>query len=254
MLNFANTKALIVMAHPDDAEILCFGTLLHLLAAGSTVKLLIASTGTRGLKNNDHLRTRETQAAFANTGVDIEFLNCDDGKIDFDVELISKIDAIAHQMQPNLLITHHVDLTGTEHQDHTAVGKASLNVARRCPSMTTILHPHPYTLKTQVNGFDCFVDVTAVFDRKLAALRCHRSQQHKYYLSPSYQKMLAQTHALAAGYEYWVQGQLLERFQVARCVTQFQPLPEIPISPTPLHHGQDSDMETCPEFCLAEVN
>jgi N-acetylglucosamine malate deacetylase 1 len=226
-----NSKVLVVMAHPDDAELICFGTILKLVQAGATVTLVVASPGMKGVsilmdddieRANLYCRWQETSAAFSNTGVDLRFLNFDDGNLSFNIDLITQIEQ-SFELQPDIVITHYIDKTGMEHQDHTAVGMATLNVARRSKSTKLILQPHPYTVGSYLNGFDVFVDITDLFELKLSALQKHVSQQHKPYFSEQYHRFLCQYHSLSAGYDYLNQGRLFERFTCPKLIVSSVP-------------------------------
>ncbi len=48
-LSFANDRLLAVMAHPDDAELLCAGTLARAQADGAAIGILVMCRGDKGV-------------------------------------------------------------------------------------------------------------------------------------------------------------------------------------------------------------
>ena len=76
-------KVAIVLAHPDDAELRCYGTICRYLDDGKECILLIASSGEHGISvkeeqgTNDllekELREKETLLAFEELPISIHF-------------------------------------------------------------------------------------------------------------------------------------------------------------------------------------
>ena len=95
--------AAIVAAHPDDAEILCFGTIARLLSDGCKVHLIIVCDGNRGISVDDQarlgieslspdLRSSEVADAFKGYDVALDFLGFRDD-VALCGPLISKIES-----------------------------------------------------------------------------------------------------------------------------------------------------------------
>lgn len=215
-----------VMAHPDDAELTCFGTLLHYLDHGYQAHVLIVCTGEHGISVHDkeqgdiqrlgkQLRFQESEAAFAGSGVALQALGYEDSQFSLDTVLISAIEKRLHMIQPTILLTHFVNSTGADHQDHSIVGQACMNVAVRCPSIQLILQAQPLQdIRSQFKP-NYFVDITKFFEQKMTALAAHQSQAGRAYLTREYHHVRGRVNALGAGTLFFEQGKLFESFVLA---------------------------------------
>lgn len=220
-------RALVVMAHPDDAEIGCMGTMLALRAHGWAVHLLIVATGEHGVSVDDRdagqgsfhesLRYRESLRAFEGTGIMIESLMRVDGALQVSRELISDIERKLRAFEPRVVITHYADSSGMDHQDHGAVARATLNATIRRRSVRCVLHSEPHLSRTAFRP-DVFVDITPHVQRKREALACHESQAGRVYLSDAYHTARELRHAHRAGTWFMEEDRRFEAFQSALLV------------------------------------
>lgn len=182
----------VVMAHPDDAEILCYGTLKLLTERGANVSLLIVTEGESGAAIDSpeantlsHLRdTRRTETIRALSAVtnSISWLDEPDGSVALTSKLISKIEKFLKDVEPDVLITHYVDRSGIDHQDHQAVGIATSNAATRVSSIETILHPQPHSKRVPFHP-NCYVQIDNHLKAKINSLSHHLSQAGRKYLT-----------------------------------------------------------------------
>lgn len=222
-----NARALVVMAHPDDAEIGCMGTMLALKARGWEVHLLIVATGEHGVSVDDRdagqgsfherLRYQESLRAFEGTGIVVESLLYMDGALQVSRELISDIERKLRAFEPRVVITHYVDASGMDHQDHGAVARATLNATIRRRSVQCVLHSEPHLSRTAFQA-DVFVDITAHVQKKREALACHASQAGRVYLSDAYHTARELRHAHRAGTWFMEEDRRFEAFQSALLV------------------------------------
>lgn len=227
LFNHTSLRALIVMAHPDDAEIGCFGTMMALRARGYEVHLLIVGSGEHGVSIQDRaqgagplapsLRLKESMAAFDKTGVKVESLLHEDGALEVTRQLISEIEAKLKSFKPALLITHHLDLTGLDHQDHQAVARAVLNASARSRSVETLLYSEPHLSRTHFNP-TVFVDITRYHAQKLEALEAHQSQAGRVYLSERYHQSRGLRNAHKAGTWFMEEERCFESFELGLAV------------------------------------
>lgn len=213
----------VVMAHPDDAELTCFGTLLKYCEQGYKVNVIIVCSGERGISLADveqhgtksldkALRYQESLAAFINTSITVECLYYEDGKITLDTELISAIERKLQALQPKVLITHWTEANGFEHQDHVVVGQASLNASLRCHSIQLILQTEPlHAVKNQFTP-NYFVNISTFFKQKMVAISQHKSQLGRAYLTEEFHLLKGRQNALAAGMGFYQQNLLFESF------------------------------------------
>ena len=189
-------RALVVVAHPDDIDFGMAGTVATLTEAGATVAYCLVTSGEAGapddMDRQDVRQLRETEqtAAAAAVGVtDLRFLRLPDGRLEPNLALRRDISRVIRQFRPDLVITQSgmrtYDSVYRNHPDHLAVGEATACAvypdARNPWAHTELLAEElePHTVERMwVGGGEAnrFVDITDVFDRKLAALRSHTSQ------------------------------------------------------------------------------
>ena len=85
-LDFSNERLLAVVAHPDDAEYLCAGTLARAKADGAAVGICVLCRGDKGqpgmpVENLAEVRRREMAAAAKLLGAELFGGEVDDGVI-----------------------------------------------------------------------------------------------------------------------------------------------------------------------------
>ncbi len=191
-------RVLVVCAHPDDVDFGAAGTVAALTNAGSWVAYCLVTSGDAG---SDHLpispielaqlRREEQTAAASEVGVDeLLFLGHPDGAVEPTIALRHDITAAIRQTRPDVVITQsperNLDRIFASHPDHLAAGEATLRAvypdARNPRAYPDLLEQGlaPHTVKSvwlmAHPQSDLRVDVTATFDRKIAALRAHQSQ------------------------------------------------------------------------------
>lgn len=132
-------RALAVVAHPDDLEYGCSAAIAAWTDAGRDVAYVLATRGEAGIDTLDPatcgpLREREQRASAAVVGVSVvEFLDHEDGVIEYGPALRRDIAAAIRRHRPELVITlNHRDTwggVGWNTPDHVAVGRATLDAA-----------------------------------------------------------------------------------------------------------------------------
>lgn len=133
------SRALAVVAHPDDLEYGCAGAIAAWTDGGREVAYLLATRGEAGIDSlaPDEcapLREQEQRASAAVVGVStVEFLDHKDGVIEYGLGLRRDIAAAIRRHRPELVITlNHRDTWGGvawNTPDHVAVGRATLDAA-----------------------------------------------------------------------------------------------------------------------------
>lgn len=177
-------KLLVITAHPDDAEIMCYGTIAKHHAAGYDCLVVVCSDGKNGGKAD---RKKESKNALSKLKINTKYLDFEDGKIQFDIDLISEIRRIIETYNPNIVITHYPEAKGFEHQDHTAIAKAVINAVSKIQSnIRLVLLAEP--MITGMTDFkpNYFIDITEWEKEKKKALKKHISQSKKYYMTSQY--------------------------------------------------------------------
>ena len=192
------SRVLVVVAHPDDLEAHCGGTVAHLVARGARVTLVACTSGDRGSHDRSltpgevgRIREAEQTAAARLLGIaETHFLRWPDGEVENGRTLRGQVVRLVRATRPDVVITHDPDYPWppyTAHRDHRAVGRATLDAlypdARDhlfFPEQITEegLEPHltpaAWLIMSQVP--DWVVDITGVFAVKLAARLAHASQ------------------------------------------------------------------------------
>ncbi|WP_113701455.1 PIG-L deacetylase family protein [Nonomuraea lactucae] len=192
-------RVLVVTAHPDDVDFGAAGSVALFRERGVQVTYLVVTDGDAGgnertLDNSGmaELRRDEQTAAAKVVGVtDLRFLGHADGTVVPSLELRRDIARVIRQVRPDLVITHHPErnyqFISPSHPDHRAVGGSTLDAvypdARNPYAFPELLRDEgleAWTVRevwlTGGQTPNHWVDVTSVFDRKVAALLSHASQ------------------------------------------------------------------------------
>ncbi len=193
------SPVLVVVAHPDDIDFGTAGTGARLTDAGAEVVCALVTSGEAGPPDDETDRARvaterqaEQHAAGAQVGVtDIRWLGHPDGHLTASLELRRDISRVIRQVRPQLVIAQNPerrwDRIYASHLDHPAVAEATMAAvypdARNRWAHVELyddegLQPHavPEVWIGMLDPTDVFIDITDVFDRKVAALRSHASQ------------------------------------------------------------------------------
>lgn len=226
-------RVLFVTAHPDDVEFGAAGTVATWVKAGLDVSYCVVTDGDAGgwdraVSRPDmaRLRREEQRAAAAEVGVStVIFLGYPDGRLTASIELRRDLTRAVRQVRPDRLVCQSPerlwDRIGASHPDHLAAGEAAICVAYP-DARNPFAHPEllqeglePHAVKElwlmASPHSNRAVDITATFDRKVAALRHHRSQVgHEADLEARLRGWTS-ANARAAGLD---EGCLAELFQV----------------------------------------
>ena len=115
-------RALVVVAHPDDAEFGCGGTLAKVVRQGMELGYVICTNGNKGSNDPDMtsdrlavIREKEQRAACAVIGAkEVTFLGYGDGELESSVELIGKIVHEIRRFKPDIVLHEHSGGTGSK--------------------------------------------------------------------------------------------------------------------------------------------
>ena len=111
-LSFAGERLLAVVAHPDDADYYCAGTLARAKADGAAIGILVLCQGDKGqpatpIPNLAALRRKEMSAAAKLLGAELFFGRVPDGHL-ADAPPLRRIAVEAcRRFEPTLLLAHH---------------------------------------------------------------------------------------------------------------------------------------------------
>lgn len=187
---------LTLMAHPDDAEILCGGTLALLARRGWRVHIASASRGdcgsaTRGPDEISAIRAREGRDAAAVIGGVYHCLDGRDALIRYDEGILTRACGLYREVRPSIVITHYPSDYMVDHEQISLVARATafnapIPNAPASPGTTPLESiPHLY-YADPVEGKDSLgepvrprllIDVTTVMETKLRMVSAHASQR-----------------------------------------------------------------------------
>lgn len=193
-------RVLVVLAHPDDPEFYCGGTIARWAASGRHITYCLLTRGDKG-SDDDSLSTQELaeirgveqRAAAKTLGVhEVMFLDELDGYVLPTLDLRRDIVRVIRQVKPQVVVTcdptnFFPSSTYINHADHRAAGQATLDAvypaARSSlyfPELSQEEGLQPYKVReVYIAGAqhpNITVDITDFFSQLVAALGEHRSQ------------------------------------------------------------------------------
>lgn len=193
-----------VFAHPDDETFHMGGVTCRYAAAGYDVALISATRGEAGKAGDPPVCTRaelpaaELRRAAAILGVaEVIFLDYPDKGVEHadPIEAAGKLVREIRRLRPVAVITWELS-GGYGHPDHIAVGRLTraavaaaaaadaypaLGPAHRVRRLLETVRPGPWEMAEnpellRQHRVDVVVDVSAYVERKVEALRAHRTQ------------------------------------------------------------------------------
>lgn len=201
MIEGLDGPVLVIVAHPDDIEAHCAGTVARLVERGDQVTYVLATSGNRGTDDPaisvDEIAARregEQRAAARIVGVErVRFLRYDDSDLLFHTaRLREQLTSLIREERPRTILTHDpYPGNGSRdscaiYPDHTTLGLMVFQAAYLCSpgplfypeQVRSGLVPHRVAMLYLIMSDqpDVFVDVAPVWDRRIAALRQHASQ------------------------------------------------------------------------------
>lgn len=187
--------ALAFLAHPDDAEILCGGTLIRLAEAGWEIHIATATAGDCGTtvytaEQISAMRQEEARRAAAMIDATYHCLGELDGRVVYDRPTVQKAIELFRRVAPGLVFTH---AASDYHLDHEMVsllargasfmyGAPNVSATPVAPGSAV---PYMYYCDP-VEGIDSLgrpvepttlIDISAQLEKKTQLLACHASQR-----------------------------------------------------------------------------
>lgn len=175
---------LAIGAHPDDVELFCGGTLALLASKGRRTGLLSLTRGECGTRGTPEIREKESSAAAEILGLAWQrTLDLGDGQLaDGDAQRRAVV-AVIRQTRPSVIIAHGIE---DRHPDHTAANALarSASFLANVGGYNTSGERHEIGALVFFQGHerrvlpaaDWIVDISAVYERKLAGLRAYGTQ------------------------------------------------------------------------------
>ena len=179
---------LAIAVHPDDIELSCAGTLIKHAKLGHATGILDLTKGELGTRGSGDIRLQEAAAAGKAMGVLVrENAGMRDGFFRNDEEHQLQLIRYIRRWQPDIVLANALE---DRHPDHGRAGKliadacflAGLKkieteddgIAQEAWRPKRVFH----IIQDRQLTPDFIVDITDVFEEKLASIRCYKSQFH----------------------------------------------------------------------------
>jgi N-acetylglucosamine malate deacetylase 1 len=194
-----------ILAHPDDAEFLCAGTLIRLVREhGWQVHLASLTAGDCGSVDRSadeisRIRRAEAAAAAALIGAHYACLEERDLLIFYNESALEKVTRLLRTVRPQIILTHSPADYMLDHEMTSTLVRAAAFAAPAPNFLADRGHPPPLeqiphlyycdpiegkdSLGRDVDPGFC-VDISATMETKNAMLACHASQRewlHKHH-------------------------------------------------------------------------
>lgn len=191
---------LVILAHPDDPEFFCGGTLARWARDGHHIQYYLLTCGDKGRNdyNKDipgdelcNLRHQEQYAAASVLGVEaVHFLDREDGTLVPDLDLRRDVVRIIRKLKPDILVTcdpqNLFASYGINHPDHRAAGQVVLDAVFPAAGNELFFpellregylpHMPREVWASLTNQPNVTFDITDTWPIKLQAAKAHRSQ------------------------------------------------------------------------------
>jgi 4-oxalomesaconate hydratase len=204
-------RVLAIGAHAADFVWRAGGALALAAEAGGKVHVIALSYGERGesgelwkeegqtVDNVKEIRHAEAEAAADALGADFRCLDLGDYPLEVDRDALGRLVDAIRELAPDVILTHtdrdpfNPDHPAAHHAvDHARALAAGAGVASAfetiSPPQLLLFEPHQPELCNFTPGL--FLDITSVFDRKVAAMAEMKSQQYlqTYYAQRAEQR------------------------------------------------------------------
>jgi LmbE family N-acetylglucosaminyl deacetylase len=224
---------MVVSPHPDDAEYGVAGTVARWVKEGKRVIYAVCTNGDKGTSdiNMDpeklaDTRKKEQRAAAEVLGVsEVIFLGLPDQGLEDTPEFRKRIVRLIRQYRPHTIVTADPYRRYIWHRDHRITGQVVLDAvfpyARDHLAYPDLfaegLRPHKVKeiFFWAADDINYRSDITATFDLKVQALRCHNSQMQQLEV-PNPEGWLRQRCKDIAKDEDFELGEAFHRVEISR--------------------------------------
>ena len=174
---------LAVMAHPDDAELLCGGALAKSVDSGERVGIVDLTAGEMGSQGTPEVRAREAAAAAEKLGVTVRrCAGLPDSRMVNDHPTRIVVVTLLRELRPRVVVTHW---KVGRHRDHRIASElvrdaCFLSALKKLDAPGEPFRPaklvYATAFREDADPPSFVVDVTGQMDRKLAAIGAYGSQ------------------------------------------------------------------------------
>jgi LmbE family N-acetylglucosaminyl deacetylase len=187
-LDFTNERVLAAVAHADDAELLCAGTLARARADGAAIGIAVLCLGDKGqpaepIPRLAAVRRGEMTAAARLLGAELFLGRVPDGTLADDRPTRLRLTEIYRRFRPSLVLAHAPEDYHPDHRAASALAEAAswFCAARGHKTKSPALGVPPalwWMDTVTMSGFEpgFYVEVSEFLTLKENMLDCHRSQ------------------------------------------------------------------------------
>ncbi|HEY4866298.1 MAG TPA: PIG-L deacetylase family protein [Candidatus Dormibacteraeota bacterium] len=188
--------ALCIVAHPDDIDFFCAGTVILMAGRGVSVDFVLATSGDKGTReaaiSGAELAARREREQLASARLlgagRVEFLGRRDAELVESLELRGELVREIRRSRPDVILTFDPTPGYRQHPDHRVVGRVALDAAWPCArdplSFPEAGPPHEaaeawlFGSPPAASPPDLMVDVRDALELKIAARLEHASQTY----------------------------------------------------------------------------
>ena len=196
-------SAMAIVAHPDDIEFSCVGTLARWRHAGCRISYVLCTSGDVGIdevgmtreKARDIREAEQKEAADIIGADEVVFLREPDGLLLPTLDLRKPLVREIRRFRPEVVVCGDPTIVWAgddyiNHPDHRAAATAALDATFPAAGQPHLfeelslegLKPHKprKVFVTSWSGAEVYVNIEETIDLKIAALKAHRSQMRDW--------------------------------------------------------------------------
>ncbi|HBX68556.1 MAG TPA: PIG-L family deacetylase [Chloroflexi bacterium] len=196
-----------IVAHPDDIDFSCVGTLARWAKAGARVSYVLCTSGDVGIADPGMTREKaieireaeQNEAARIAGATEVIYLRERDGMLVATLELRKKLVREIRRFRPEVVITSDPTRVWSgdsyiNHPDHRAASAAALDAVFPAAGQPNLFeeiaeegfkaHKPRKVYVTTWDEADLFVNIAETIDIKVEALRAHKSQMNGWDPEP----------------------------------------------------------------------
>jgi len=201
--NYTPESAMTIVAHPDDIEYSCVGTLARWAKAGARISYVLCTSGDVGIDEPGMTRAQATvireaeqlEAAEIAGITEVIFLREPDGMLLPTLELRKKLVREIRRFRPEVVVCGDPTIVWAgadyiNHPDHRAAATAALdavfpaagqpNLFEELEQEGFLAHKPRKVYVTTWDGAEIYINIEDTIDIKIQALRAHKSQMRDW--------------------------------------------------------------------------
>ncbi len=205
-----------IVAHPDDIEFTCAGTLAKWARNDARVSFVLCTSGDVGIDEPGMTRLlcteirekEQIEAASVVGATEVIFIREPDGMLQATIELRKKLVREIRRFRPEVVICGDPTIVWAgddyiNHPDHRAAATAALdavfpasgqpNLFEELEAEGFFAHKPRKVFATSWGGADNFVNIGETIDIKIKALKSHRSQMKDWDPEPMIRQWAAES-------------------------------------------------------------